>query len=96
MAYKINDVFSALADTNRRQILMMLSNNTLSVNSIAGKFKISRPAISKHLKILVNTKLVTPGQRGRERYYKINVELNGSSDLARDRLAYASNVVNGI
>ena len=74
MAYKIDDVFSALADTNRRQILMMLSNNTLSVNSIAGKFKISRPAISKHLKILVNTKLVVPGRRGRERYYKINVE----------------------
>ena len=53
---------------------MMLSNNTLSVNSIAVKFKISRPAISKHLKILVNTKLVTRGRRGRERHYKINVE----------------------
>ncbi len=74
MAYKIDDVFSALADTNRRKILMMLSIHTLNVNSIAGKFKISRPAISKHLKILVNTKLVTPGRKGRERHYKINVE----------------------
>ena len=74
MAYKIDDVFSALADQNRRQILLLLSNKKMSVNSIAENFKISRPAISKHLKVLLNTKLVSTGQKGRERYYQLNAE----------------------
>lgn len=74
MAYRIDDVFSALADQNRRQILMMLSEKQLTVNAISEKFQISRPAISKHLKILLNTNLVTPNQKGRERYYQLNVE----------------------
>jgi DNA-binding transcriptional ArsR family regulator len=74
MAYRIDDVFSALADYNRRQILMMLSENKMTVNAISNKFAISRPAISKHLKVLLNTNLVVPVQKGRERYYQINVE----------------------
>jgi DNA-binding transcriptional ArsR family regulator len=74
MAYKIDDVFSALADQNRREILLLLTDKKMTVNSIAENFKISRPAISKHLKVLLNTKLVTKGQKGRERYYQINVE----------------------
>ena len=74
MAYRIDDVFSALADQNRRRILMMLSEKQLTVNAISEKFKISRPAISKHLKVLLNTKLVVPNQKGRERYYRLNVE----------------------
>lgn len=74
MAYKIDDVFSALADQNRRKILMMLADNELTVNSIAEKFKFSRPAVSKHLKVLLRTNLVFSQQEGRERYYKINVE----------------------
>jgi DNA-binding transcriptional ArsR family regulator len=74
MAYKIDDVFSALADNNRRQILIMLSDDKLTVNAIAEKFNISRPAISKHLKILLKTNLVVPLQKGRERYYQLNVE----------------------
>jgi DNA-binding transcriptional ArsR family regulator len=52
----------------------MLSENKMSVNSIAQNFKISRPAISKHLKILLKTNLVIPSQEGRERYYRLNVE----------------------
>jgi len=74
MAYKIDDVFSALADSNRRQILKMLADKELTVNSISEKFKFSRPAVSKHLKILLKTKLVNSRQEGRERYYNINVE----------------------
>ena len=74
MAYKIDDVFSALADYNRRKILMMLAEEKRTVNSIADEFEISRPAISKHLKILLETNLVVPAQKGRERYYQLNVE----------------------
>jgi len=74
MAYRIDDVFSALADHNRREILMMLSEKKMTVNSISENFNISRPAISKHLKILLKTNLVVPAQKGRERFYQINVE----------------------
>ena len=74
MAYRIDDVFSALADQNRREILLMLTDKKMTVNSIADNFKISRPAISKHLKVLLNTNLVITGQKGRERYYQLNAE----------------------
>ncbi len=74
MAYKIDDVFSALADYNRRQILIMLADTKMTVNSISENFEISRPAISKHLKVLLKTQLVIPLQKGRERYYQLNVE----------------------
>jgi DNA-binding transcriptional ArsR family regulator len=72
MAHNIDTVFSALADSNRRQILVMLSEKDMSVNSIAGKFKVSRPAISKHLKVLTRSKLVKPKRKGRQRYYSLN------------------------
>jgi len=74
MAYRIDGVFSALADYNRRQILTMLADAKMTVNAISEKFNISRPAISKHLKILLNTNLVIQLQKGRERYYQLNVE----------------------
>lgn len=74
MAYKIDDVFSALADQNRRKILMMLADKELTVNSISEQFKFSRPAVSKHLKVLLKTNLVNPRWEGRERYYSLNVE----------------------
>ena len=74
MAYKIDDVFSALADQNRRSILLMLSDSEMTVNNISDKFHISRPAISKHLKVLLKTNLVIPKKEGRERYYRLNVE----------------------
>ncbi len=68
----INKIFSALADENRRKILVMLSNQSKHVNDIASNFKISRPAISKHLRILERSKLITHKKEGRERYYSFN------------------------
>lgn len=65
-------VFYSLADPGRRAILQMLTENEMTVNSIAEKFNISRPAISKHLKILYSSDLVKQKQSGRERYYSIN------------------------
>jgi DNA-binding transcriptional ArsR family regulator len=69
---KVNNIFSALADENRRRIMVMLSQESKSVNAIAEKFNISRPAISKHLRILERSKLVTQKKEGRERYYSFN------------------------
>jgi DNA-binding transcriptional ArsR family regulator len=68
----VNNIFSALADENRRRILVMLSAESMPVNAIAVKFRISRPAVSKHLKVLVKSKLVTQKKEGRERYYSFN------------------------
>lgn len=62
------DVFQAIADPVRRDILNMLTRKQLNLNSIAGNFDISRPAISQHIKILTECGLVVIDQQGRERY----------------------------
>ncbi len=61
------DVFQAIADPIRRDIIELLANKTLTVNEVAEKFEISRPAISKHLKILNECGIVDFNQIGRER-----------------------------
>jgi DNA-binding transcriptional ArsR family regulator len=62
------DVFQAIADPNRRAILTLLSTQKLTLNGVAEQFEVSRPAISKHIKILTQCGLVTITQQGRERY----------------------------
>jgi DNA-binding transcriptional ArsR family regulator len=62
------DVFQAIADPTRRDIIGLLAQNSLNLNDVAGRFDISRPAISKHIKILTECGLVTITQQGRERY----------------------------
>lgn len=62
------DVFQAIADPVRRDILNMLTHKQLNLNSIAGNFDISRPAVSQHIKILTECGLVVIEQQGRERY----------------------------
>ena len=65
------DVFQAIADPVRRDIIELISNDTLTVNAVAKEFKISRPAISKHIRILSECGIVKIEQKGRERYCKI-------------------------
>jgi DNA-binding transcriptional ArsR family regulator len=62
------DVFQAIADPTRREIIHLLANKTLTLNGVAENFKISRPAISKHIRILSECGLVVVHQQGRERY----------------------------
>lgn len=62
------DVFQAIADPTRREIMGMLAQQSLNLNNVADQFSISRPAISKHMKILTQCGLVTVTQQGRERY----------------------------
>ncbi|MGY6649596.1 ArsR/SmtB family transcription factor [Wenyingzhuangia sp. IMCC45574] len=61
------DVFQAIADPIRREIIQILSENELTVNQIAEQFDVSRPAISKHLKILHECGIITYNPIGRER-----------------------------
>ena len=65
------DVFQAIADPNRRAILDLLASQRLTLNGVAEHFPISRPAISKHIKILTECGLVVVRQRGRERYCEV-------------------------
>lgn len=62
------DVFQAIADPNRRAIINLLSKKRLTLNGVAENFDISRPAISKHIKILEECGLIVIQQHGRERY----------------------------
>lgn len=62
------DSFQALADPSRREILLMLTKDKRSINSIAEQFDISRPAISKHIKVLYQAGFITFEEKGRERY----------------------------
>ena len=61
------DVFQAIADPNRRAIIKLLASQKLTLNKVAENFDISRPAISKHIKILTECGLIVIRQQGRER-----------------------------
>ncbi|NND62676.1 MAG: winged helix-turn-helix transcriptional regulator [Flavobacteriaceae bacterium] len=61
------DVFQALSDPVRRDIIELLSKEELTVNDVAKQFDISRPAVSKHLKILNECGIVNYEKKGRER-----------------------------
>ena len=75
------DVFQAIADPTRREIINLLAHQSLNLNAVAEKFDISRPAISKHIKILTECGLVTIKKQGRERYCEAKLEkLNQVSD----------------
>ena len=75
------DVFQAIADPVRRDIVALLAQKPLTMNSVASRFEISRPAISKHIKILNECGLVEIQKQGRERYCKIQpANLNVVSD----------------
>ena len=66
------DVFAALANPVRREILLLLRRGPRAVNDLASEFELGRPAISEHLQVLRKAKLVREQPRGRERYYHLD------------------------
>ena len=66
------DPFHALADASRRAILRLVANDQLTINEVAGNFDMSRPAVSKHIRILYDAGFLTITQKGRERYCILN------------------------
>jgi DNA-binding transcriptional ArsR family regulator len=83
--YAAMDMFSALAEPTRRSILEMLaSNGQLSATAISSKFRVSPPAISQHLKILREARLVSMEKHAQQRLYAINPEaMNELEEWAR-------------
>ncbi|WP_339606664.1 metalloregulator ArsR/SmtB family transcription factor [uncultured Roseivirga sp.] len=65
------DVFQAIADPTRRDIINLIARKSLNLNSIAENFEMSRPAISQHIKILTECGIVVINQQGRERYCEV-------------------------
>ncbi|HTQ27342.1 MAG TPA: metalloregulator ArsR/SmtB family transcription factor [Puia sp.] len=68
------DAFQVIADPSRRQILKMLSKESLPINSLAENFEMSRPAVSKHVKILEAAGFISIQDIGRERYCLLKQE----------------------
>ena len=68
------DVFQAIADPTRRQIIELVATESLTLNAIADKFHISRPAISQHIKILNECGIIEIENIGRERYCKLHTK----------------------
>lgn len=68
------DVYQAIADPTRRQIIGMLVNNPLNLKTVTENFDVSRPTISKHIKVLTECGVVVIKQQGRERYCYANRE----------------------
>ncbi len=68
------DVFQAIADPTRRAILGLLALQSLTLNAVAENFNISRPAVSKHVKVLNECGLIEIKQQGRERYCEAKLD----------------------
>ena len=66
------DAFDALADPVRRAVLRQLATGTARVVDLAAAHPISRPAISRHLRVLADAGLVAAETRGRERHYRVD------------------------
>ncbi len=66
------DVFQAIADPTRRAILILLAANSLTISDLVENFNVSRPAISKHVKVLDEAGLVNIKNAGRQRFCTLN------------------------
>jgi DNA-binding transcriptional ArsR family regulator len=72
VTYSPDAIFAALADPTRRAVLDLLRGGSLPAGRIAEAFPVSRPAISKHLRLLRRTHLVSEVRRSRHRLYSLN------------------------
>ncbi|MGF1668512.1 MAG: ArsR/SmtB family transcription factor [Acidimicrobiia bacterium] len=70
----MSTAFDALADDQRRRILSMLGTGDMSVQEIADQLPISRPAVSRHLRLLKDAGLVDDRPEGTRRVYRLHAE----------------------
>jgi DNA-binding transcriptional ArsR family regulator len=97
------DVFGALANPVRRQLLSALDAGPQSAGDLAGRFDLSRPAVSEHLGVLRAARLIREEPRGRHRFYHLTAEpladveewLHPFERFWRQRLAALRDVVEG-
>jgi DNA-binding transcriptional ArsR family regulator len=68
------DPFHVISDPSRRKMLLLLSQENMTINSLAENFGISRPAVSKHVKVMYNAGFISITDIGRERYCTLKQE----------------------
>jgi|SRR5450631_126955 len=85
MTVQTLDVFQVIADPNRRQMMQLLSKDSMTINALAVNFDMSRPAVSKHLKIMYNAGFISITDIGRERY--CTLKQDGFNEL-QDFISY--------
>src|ERR1700733_1668819 len=68
MAAQMLDAFQVIADPSRRHMMQLLSKDSMTINSLAENFDMSRPAVSKHIKLMYNAGFISITDIGRERY----------------------------
>ena len=91
------DIFQAIADPTRRQIIDMLARESLNVNAIAKEFDITRQAVSLHVQFLNDCGLIVIRQQGRERYCEAKLEkLNEVTDWVDQYRKYWDNKLNSL
>ena len=96
------DVFAALANPVRREILIQLRKGPRAVNELAARFEVGRPAVSEHLQVLRRARLVREEPRGRERYYhldprpleQVETWLDAFTKFAKQRLVDLEELLN--
>ena len=73
-AVQKHDVFQAIADPTRREVLQLLSQQEMPISKITAHFPMTRTAIAKHLQVLTEAKLVSGRKEGREKIYQLHPE----------------------
>lgn len=73
-AARKHDVFQAIADPTRRQVLQLLAEKEMPISKITAQFPVSRTAIVKHLQILTEAELIQGQKVGREKIYRLQPE----------------------
>src|SRR4051812_21013858 len=96
VTYSSEAAFHALADPTRRKVLDLLRRGQQPAGKIARAFPISRPAISKHLRLLRRAHLVSEHREGRNRFYQLNPEPLKAVDtwLEQYRVFWQSSLTN--
>ncbi|MGY4536256.1 DNA-binding transcriptional ArsR family regulator [Mucilaginibacter sp. UYNi724] len=98
------DVFQAIADPTRRDIIGLIAKNPMTPNNVSDSFDLSRQAISRHIKILTECGLLTLNIQGREYYYSIqpnklkevNEWLEPFRNMWEDKFNRLDNVLNNL
>src|SRR5579859_5746576 len=68
MTVQTLDAFQVIADPSRRQMMQLLSKDSMTINALAKNFDMSRPAVSKHIKIMSHAGFISITDIGRERH----------------------------
>ena len=69
-----SDVFNAIAEVQRRDILVYLASQERHVSDIVARFELSQPSVSKHLRVLRHVGLVNARRDGRQMFYRANAD----------------------